>query len=89
MAALILARDVAEGAPGASRRIRDRAAVAGRQREGAGGASPRAARPGDARHLLTFIAEQPRRAREGFVVCRCPRPMRLHDKVTAIPWYCL
>ncbi len=28
-------------------------------------------------------------AREGFVVCRCPRPMRLTPHVTAIPWSAL
>jgi hypothetical protein len=40
----------------------------------------------DARHLLTFLAEHPKQARHGFIICRCPRPLRLHDKVTALPW---
>jgi len=43
----------------------------------------------DARHLLGFLAEHPKQAAHGFIVCRCPRPMRLHDKVTALPWFCL
>jgi len=43
----------------------------------------------DARHLLAFLDEQPKRAGHGFVVCRCPRPMQLHDRVTALPWFCL
>jgi hypothetical protein len=50
-----------------------------------------AERPGlpDARHLLAFIAENPKRAAHGYVICRCSRPMRLHEKVTALPWFCL
>ena len=43
----------------------------------------------DARHLLTFLGEHPKQARHGYIVCRCPRPLRLHDKVTALPWFCL
>jgi uncharacterized protein len=43
----------------------------------------------DARHLLAFMAENPRKARQAFIVCRCPRPMRLHDQVVALPWFCL
>jgi predicted AAA+ superfamily ATPase len=42
----------------------------------------------DARHLLKFIQESDR-AHEGFVVCRCPRPQRIADQITAIPWQCL
>jgi predicted AAA+ superfamily ATPase len=41
----------------------------------------------DARHLLTFLGEHPRRATHGYVVCRCRDPLRLHDKVTALPWF--
>ncbi len=44
--------------------------------------------PKDTRHLTSFIDEQPR-AREGFVICRCPRPQKLTDQVTAVPWYML
>jgi predicted AAA+ superfamily ATPase len=43
----------------------------------------------DARHILTFLEENPKRARHGFVVCRVPRPLALHEKVTALPWSCL
>ncbi len=43
----------------------------------------------DARHLLTFLNEHPRQARHGYIICRCSRPLRLHDKITALPWYCL
>jgi predicted AAA+ superfamily ATPase len=43
----------------------------------------------DARHLLTFMQEHPQKARQGFVICRCPRPMRLADRVIALPWFCL
>lgn len=42
----------------------------------------------DARHLVRFIAEH-KNSHEGYVVCRCPRPMKLADSVTAIPWHCL
>jgi len=40
----------------------------------------------DARHVIEFLAEHPRRARHGFVVCRVGRPQALHDRVTALPW---
>ena len=43
----------------------------------------------DARHLLTFLKEKPRQAKQGYIICRCPRPLQLHDKVTALPWSCL
>jgi len=43
-------------------------------------------RPVDVRHLETFLDEFPRRARRGLLVCRCPRPQQLTDRVTAIPW---
>lgn len=39
----------------------------------------------DARHLELFIAEH-EKAKQGFVVCRTPRPMQLTDNVQAIPW---
>ena len=44
--------------------------------------------PGDARHVEAFVREHSA-ATEGFVVCRCPRPMRLTRHVTAIPWFAL
>ncbi len=40
----------------------------------------------DARHLLTFLDEQPRRAKHGYLVCRCSSPLALSDRVTALPW---
>lgn len=42
--------------------------------------------PSDARHVETFLDTYPRRARRGLVVCRCPRPQRLTERVTALPW---
>lgn len=42
--------------------------------------------PGDARHLLTFLDEHPKRARHGYVICRCADPLALTDRVTALPW---
>ena len=41
----------------------------------------------DARHVLTFLDEHPKRARHGFVVCRCSRAERIDDRVTALPWW--
>lgn len=40
----------------------------------------------DARHLRAFIAEQKGKAKHGYVVCRCDRPMKLEENITAIPW---
>ena len=45
--------------------------------------------PGDARHLLTFLNEHPKRARRGYVICRCTAPLALTDRVTALPWFLL
>jgi len=45
--------------------------------------------PSDARHLLTFLREHPKTARHAYLICRCRLPMRLHDNVTALPWFCL
>ncbi len=44
--------------------------------------------PRDARHLRTFLKEN-RAAPMGYVVCRCPRPMKLAENVMALPWFCL
>jgi predicted AAA+ superfamily ATPase len=41
----------------------------------------------DARHLRTFMAEQNGKAKRGYVVCRCARPMQLDTNITAIPWH--
>ena len=43
----------------------------------------------DARHLLSFMDEHPKLAKQACLVCRCPRPIQLHEKVTALPWFCL
>lgn len=43
----------------------------------------------DARHLLPFLHEKPKEAKHGYVICRCPRPLQLHDQITALPWFCL
>jgi uncharacterized protein len=43
-------------------------------------------RPTDARHLETFLDEYSPRARRGLLVCRCPEPQQLTDRVTALPW---
>lgn len=40
----------------------------------------------DARHLLGFLDEHRRQARQGYVLCRCPEPLALDDRVTALPW---
>ena len=44
---------------------------------------------GDARHLLTFLDEHPGRADEGYIICRCPRPLRIHERIMALPWQML
>jgi predicted AAA+ superfamily ATPase len=41
----------------------------------------------DARHLLAFLDEQHTHAPHGYIVCRCPRPLRLHERITALPWW--
>ena len=43
----------------------------------------------DVRHLLTFLDEHPKRARKGWLICRCSAPLALTDRVTALPWSCL
>lgn len=43
----------------------------------------------DARHMLTFMREHPRTAKHAYLICRCRLPMQLHEKVTALPWFCL
>jgi predicted AAA+ superfamily ATPase len=44
---------------------------------------------GDARHLLSFLDEQHARAKQGYIICRCPRPLRLAERITALPWWWL
>ena len=43
----------------------------------------------DTRHLHLFLDAYPERARRAFLVCRCPAPRKLDDRVTAIPWHAL
>ena len=43
----------------------------------------------DARHLLPFLQEKKKEAKHGYVICRCPRPLQLHEQITALPWLCL
>ena len=43
----------------------------------------------DARHLITFLKEKPQESQQGYVICRCSRPLKLHEQVTALPWFCL
>jgi predicted AAA+ superfamily ATPase len=45
--------------------------------------------PKDARHLKTFLKEHPDKATQALLICRCPRPAKLDDKITAIPWWML
>ncbi len=42
----------------------------------------------DTRHLRKFMEEQPH-AREGFIVCRCPRPQKMSEQILAVPWHML
>jgi len=39
----------------------------------------------DATHLAAFLRDHPR-VKHGYVVCRCPRPMKLTETITALPW---
>jgi predicted AAA+ superfamily ATPase len=43
----------------------------------------------DARHLLEFLKEHPKQAKQAYIICRCSRPMEICEKVTALPWFCL
>lgn len=38
------------------------------------------------RHVEIFLDRYCDRARRGLIVCRCPRPEQLTDRVRAIPW---
>jgi hypothetical protein len=35
------------------------------------------------------LGEHAKQAKHGYIICRCKAPLRLHDKVTALPWLCL
>ena len=45
-------------------------------------------RPGatDARHLRRFIREHTRRVATGYIICRCPAPQQIEEKILALPW---
>ncbi|MBI4564611.1 MAG: DUF4143 domain-containing protein [Planctomycetes bacterium] len=43
----------------------------------------------DARHLIAFLDEHPKSAKQGFIICRCRHPLQLHDRIMALPWFCL
>lgn len=41
----------------------------------------------DARHLMAFMKMHPERTPHGYVVCRCPYPLSLTERITAIPYW--
>lgn len=41
----------------------------------------------DARHLKVFLQEYD--MPKGYIICRAPRPLKLNDQITAIPWQML
>lgn len=41
----------------------------------------------DARHLVSFIAENATRCSRGYIVSRCPYVLALSNTITAIPWW--
>jgi len=43
----------------------------------------------DARHLLSFIKDHPVKAKQGYIICRCPAPLALSATITALPWWAL
>ncbi len=43
----------------------------------------------DARHLLSFIKLHPKQVERGYIICWCREPMEIHEKVMALPWFCL
>jgi predicted AAA+ superfamily ATPase len=42
--------------------------------------------PSDARHIESFMRENPSRAKRGVVICRVAEPQQLTATVTAVPW---
>ncbi|HEX4044444.1 MAG TPA: AAA family ATPase [Gammaproteobacteria bacterium] len=40
----------------------------------------------DAKHLNTFLKEYSE-AKQGFIVCRTPQPIKISDNITALPWH--
>jgi predicted AAA+ superfamily ATPase len=43
----------------------------------------------DSRHLLKFLEDHSPSAKHGYIICRCTQPMEIHDKIIALPWFCL
>jgi len=43
----------------------------------------------DARHIIEFIKDHPDKAKDGYIVCRCLRPMQIYEKITAIPYWAI
>jgi predicted AAA+ superfamily ATPase len=43
----------------------------------------------DARHLITFISDMRDKSSEGYIICRCARPMQIHENVVALPYWCI
>lgn len=43
----------------------------------------------DCRNLIKFLNDHSEKAYKGYIVCRCPRPLKLHEKITALPWNCI
>ncbi|MCU0598442.1 MAG: ATP-binding protein [Desulfobacterales bacterium] len=41
----------------------------------------------DARHLITFINDMGDKSSEGYIICRCARPMQIHENVMAVPYW--
>jgi predicted AAA+ superfamily ATPase len=39
----------------------------------------------DVTHLAHFLRENPR-AKMGYLICRCPRPAKVAESITALPW---
>ena len=39
----------------------------------------------DARHLIAFLKDH-KEAQQAYVICRCPKPQKLADGITALPW---
>jgi predicted AAA+ superfamily ATPase len=42
--------------------------------------------PADVSHLKLFLETYPKKARRGFLICRCRTPRRMADNIEAIPW---
>ncbi len=45
--------------------------------------------PHDARQLERFLELHSKSAKLGYVICRCPRPQQLSERVLALPWQML